>query len=89
MRKHRRYEHVCSKTVTVQTYNMKLRDLMNLVASDVEVDVKARRGMYGNGSEKHMIPRTMDISRFTSMASRPKPSPTSLEPPSTPVVDVE
>lgn len=88
MRKHRRFEKVSTVNFTVQTYNMKLRDLMNLVSSDVDVEVKARKGMYGNGSAEHMIPRTMDISRFTHMASRPKSveSPTPPDEPPTPSV---
>lgn len=74
MRKHRRFERVNSKVITVQCAALSPRELMNMMAADIVPEVKARAGTYGNGSEDFPIPRTMNISRLANMASRPAPA---------------
>lgn len=70
MRKHRRYERVDNSTIiTVQTPCMTPRLIMDMVSQDVEPEVKARKGLYGQGSESNPIPRTMSIDRFYCMAT--------------------
>lgn len=88
MRKHRRYERVDRKTVlTVQTPCMTPRLIMDMVSADVEPQVKARKALYGAGSETNPIPRTMSIDRFSRMATpRPTP-PQSPTPPVEPTSD--
>ena len=74
-----------SISVTEQVFKMKTRDIMNMIAQDVEVDVKLKKGMYGAGSADNRLPRTMDISRFNSMIPRKKEAdPTPPPPPTTP-----
>lgn len=73
MRKHRRFERVDNKIITVQCSAMTPRDLMDMVSEDILPEVKARSGSYGNGSEQYPIPRSMNISRLASMSSRPTP----------------
>lgn len=74
MRPHRRYEKVSRKFITVQTPALTPRELMSLVASDIDVNVKARAGLYGNGSEAYPIPRSMNIHRLANMSERPAPA---------------
>lgn len=79
MRKHRRFERVDNSTIiTVQTPCMTPRLIMDMVSQDVEPEIKARKGLYGQGSEFNPIPRTMSIDRFSRMAS---PRPSQAEPP--------
>lgn len=73
MRKHRRFERVDNSTIiTVQTPCMTPRLIMDMISQDVEPEVKARKGLYGQGSESNPIPRTMSIDRFSRMAT-PRP----------------
>lgn len=75
MRKHRKYEKVDNTTIlTVQTPCMTPRLIMDMIANDVEPQVKAKKGLYGQGSEFSPIPRTMSIDRFSRMAT-PRPAP--------------
>lgn len=70
MRKHRRYEKVDKMTViTVQTSCLSPRAIMDMVAADVEPQVRAKKALYGQGSESHPIPRTMSIHMFSRMAT--------------------
>lgn len=85
MRKHRRFERVDNSTIiTVQTPCMTPRLIMDMVSQDIEPEVKARKGLYGQGSEFNPIPRTMSIDRFSRMASQPVQTPP--DPPVPPIV---
>lgn len=81
MRKHRRFERVSNKVITVQCSALTPRELMNMMSADIVPEIKARAGTYGNGSEDYPIPRTMNIARLASMASRPAPAPVPAPPP--------
>lgn len=74
MRKHRRFEKVSHLKLTVQVPCLTPRQLMNLLSDDVEIDVKARAGYYGNGSENYPIPRTMSIARMAQMTPKKQAS---------------
>lgn len=85
MRKHRCFERIGGPKLTVQVPYLSPRGLMNLLSDDVEIDIKARAGLYGNGSESFPIPRTMSISKLAAMAPRrshisPPPVPPVPEP---------
>lgn len=80
MRKHRKFEKVSNKKLTLQVPCMTPRQLMNLLVDDVEIDIKSRAGYYGNGSEDFPIPRTMSIARMAQMTPKKKDS----EPPTPP-----
>ena len=74
MRKHRKYERVCNKVITVQSPALTPRKLMSMISEDIEIDLKARKGTYGNGSEDFPSPRSMNIHRMSSMAVAPAPA---------------
>lgn len=74
MRKHRHFEKVDNTQITVVCPCLTPRELMNMVAADIEPNIKARKALYGQGSEFYPIPRTMSIDRFSRMASRPTPT---------------
>lgn len=74
MRKHRRYERVCDKVITVQTHVPSPRELMSMVVESADVEVRARKGYYANGSESYPIPRTMSIAKMAALSSRPQAS---------------
>ena len=78
MRKHIRYEKVDNTQITVVCPCLTPRELMNMVAADIEPNIKARKALYGQGSESFPIPRTMSIDRFSRMVSRPSPSSSSV-----------
>lgn len=85
MRKHRRFEKIDKRQIVVDCPVLTPRELMSMLAADIEPQIKAKKALYGQGSEQFPIPRTMSIDRFSRMAARPVPEPT--VPPVTSVVD--
>lgn len=82
MRKHRTFEKISSKKLTIQVPCLTPRQLMNLLVDDVEIDIKSRAGYFGNGSQDFPIPRSMSIARMAQMTpkknsfeSAPTPAP--------------
>lgn len=69
MRKHRKFEKLSSKKLTLQIPCLSLKDIGSMVLNDVDFEVKARKGYYGNGSESYPIPRSFSVH---SLATRAK-----------------
>ena len=47
--------------MTLQVPCISLKEIGSMVVNDIDFDVKARKGYYGNGSESYPIPRSFSI----------------------------